>query len=75
MRTHIGEKVEGPYPAFRDRLDAGRALAEYIAEREGDPLVLALPRGGVPVARPVAESLGAPLAPVPVRKLPIPKSR
>ena len=55
---------------FRDRADAGRALAASC--RDADlplPVVLALPRGGVPVAAPVAEMLGAPLDVLPVRKI------
>ncbi len=55
---------------FADREDAGRALAEAVAGLElGSPVVLALPRGGVPVAAAVAERLGAPLDLVMVRKI------
>lgn len=59
---------------FLDRRDAGRRLAERLAERVGigDTVVLALPRGGVPVAEPVAERLGAPLDVVLVRKVGVP---
>lgn len=61
---------------FRDRDDAGRQLAarleRYRAER---PVVLALPRGGVPVAAEVAEALNAPLDILPVRKLGAPGHR
>lgn len=47
---------------FRDRAEAGRALAAELQQRTlSDPLVLALPRGGVPVAFEVARALGAPL--------------
>jgi predicted phosphoribosyltransferase len=48
---------------FRDRIDAGRRLAAALAHLRGNPdlLVLALPRGGVPVAAEVARLLGAPL--------------
>lgn len=47
---------------FRDRTDAGRRLAEEVAARSlHDPVVLALPRGGVPVGFEVARRLGAPL--------------
>lgn len=47
---------------FRDRLDAGRRLAERLAALAlPDPVVLAIPRGGVIVAVPVAELLSAPL--------------
>ncbi|MGZ8623775.1 MAG: phosphoribosyltransferase [Actinomycetota bacterium] len=55
---------------FRDRDDAGRRLAEAVAERVmGPTLVLAIPRGGVVVAVPVAGALGAPLDVVLPRKL------
>ncbi|AWI57774.1 phosphoribosyltransferase [Sinorhizobium fredii] len=55
---------------FADRVDAGRRLAAAIA-REGiaDPLVMALPRGGVPVAFEVATILDAPLELLVVRKI------
>ena len=44
--------------AFADRSDAGRRLAEALLEIQGlDPVVLALPRGGVPVAAEVAARL------------------
>ena len=48
---------------FRDRRDAGRALAGPLARHRGehDVIVLGLPRGGVPVAYEVAVALGAPL--------------
>jgi putative phosphoribosyl transferase len=56
---------------YRDRAEAGRVLAEKLAEYAGRPgvLVLALPRGGVPVAYEVARALGAPLDVFLVRKL------
>jgi len=55
---------------FRDRTDAGRQLAErLVEERLHDALVLALPRGGVPVAAPVATGLHAPLEPFVARKI------
>jgi putative phosphoribosyl transferase len=47
---------------FRDRTEAGRRLAEEVARLDlADPLVLALPRGGVPVGAEVARRLDAPL--------------
>jgi putative phosphoribosyl transferase len=50
---------------FRDRRDAGEQLGRYLSRRlpvRGDEVVvLAIPRGGVVVARPVADALGAPL--------------
>ena len=59
---------------FRDRTEAGRVLATYLtayADRP-DVLVLALPRGGVPVAYEVARALRAPLDGFLVRKLGVP---
>jgi putative phosphoribosyl transferase len=60
-----------PYPRFRDRFHAGQLLAEKLASLAGqsDVLVLALPRGGVPVAYEIARALGAPLDVFMVRKL------
>ena len=57
-------------PPFADRQEAGRRLAERLAQ-EGyvAPIVLGLPRGGVPVAAVVADRLKAPLDVVLVRKL------
>jgi putative phosphoribosyl transferase len=56
---------------FADRADAGRVLARSLAKYadKGDVIVLALPRGGVPVAREVAKELDAPLDAFLVRKL------
>lgn len=59
---------------YRDRADAGRRLAAALGEYagRGDVLVLALPRGGVPVAFEVARALDAPLDLFLVRKLGVP---
>jgi putative phosphoribosyl transferase len=60
--------------AYRDRADAGRRLAEALeAYRDGPTVVLGLPRGGVVVAAPVAEALGAALGVLVVRKLGTPR--
>ena len=59
---------------FRDRYEAGRYLAEMLRHYAGSPnlLVLALPRGGVPVAYEVARALHAPMDIMLVRKLGVP---
>ena len=59
---------------FRNREEAGRLLAQALAEYVGRPnlIVLGLPRGGVPVARIVADFLGAPMDVFLVRKLGVP---
>jgi predicted phosphoribosyltransferase len=59
---------------FRNRTDAGRQLAAKLAAYANRPdiLVLALPRGGVPVAFEVARALGVPLDVFLVRKLGVP---
>ena len=59
---------------FRNRVDAGRALAELLTGYGGrdDVVVLGLPRGGVPVAHEVARRLGVPLDVLVVRKLGVP---
>lgn len=57
---------------YKDRTDAGKKLAEAVSEEAGkirDGIVLALPRGGVPVADEVAKKLDLPLSVVVVRKL------
>ena len=60
----------GPDPIFADRHDAGRQLAVALRGYAREhPLILALPRGGVPVGYEVARELGAPLDLVFVRKI------
>jgi putative phosphoribosyl transferase len=60
--------------AFADRREAGRLLAERLRQyaNRNDVIVLALPRGGVPVGYEVARALGAPLDVYLVRKLGLP---
>ncbi|HKP92308.1 MAG TPA: phosphoribosyltransferase [Chthoniobacterales bacterium] len=59
---------------FRDRTEAGQLLAEQLREYESQPnaIVLALPRGGVPVAFEIATTLSLPLDVFVVRKLGVP---
>ena len=59
---------------FRDRREAGRALARSLEEYAGRPdvVILALPRGGVPVGYEIARALHAPLDLFIVRKLGVP---
>lgn len=58
---------------FSDRVAAGRRLARAVARLNLDhPVVLGLPRGGVPVAAEVAAALGAPMDVIVIRKLGVP---
>ena len=61
-------------PKFRDRQEAGIVLGEQLKEyaNQTDTIVLALPRGGVPVAFEVAKAINAPLDVFIVRKLGVP---
>jgi putative phosphoribosyl transferase len=59
--------------SYRDRFDAGRKLAPLLSRYAGNnTLVLALPRGGIPVGYEVARALHAPLDVILVRKLGVP---
>ena len=61
---------------FKDRSDAGRKLAKALAGyKDQQPVILALPRGGVPVAAEVAVALNAPLDLILVRKVGVPFQR
>jgi len=68
-------KQDAPLRGFRsehfaDRRDAGRQLAERLAAAElADPVIVALPRGGVPVGAEISHALGTPLEVLAVRKL------
>jgi predicted phosphoribosyltransferase len=72
VASHVGQER-----IFRDRRDAGGALASRLEHYKGrdDVVVLALPRGGVPVAHEVARVLQAPLDVFLVRKLGVPGRR
>jgi predicted phosphoribosyltransferase len=55
---------------FQDRADAGRALARLLTKYKGMPgIILAVPRGGVPVGAEVARALGMPLEPLLSKKI------
>ncbi len=59
--------------SFMDRSDAGRKLAQaLLAYKDPQPVILALLRGGVPVAAEVAAALDAPLDLILVRKIGVP---
>ncbi|GEO83447.1 MULTISPECIES: phosphoribosyltransferase [Alphaproteobacteria] len=59
--------------AFKDRIDAGERLAATLERFRGqDVVVIALPRGGVDVALPIARHLGAPMTLLLVRKIGLP---
>jgi putative phosphoribosyl transferase len=62
------------FTPFRDRTEAGKLLAKLLTAytNQRDVLVLALPRGGVPVAFEIARALHAPLDVIVVRKLGVP---
>jgi putative phosphoribosyl transferase len=61
---------EKPEVLFADRREAGRELAKaLLTYKNSDCVVLALPRGGVPVAHEIAHAIGAPLDIVLVRKI------
>jgi hypothetical protein len=71
VRDRIGERL--PMTMFLDREDAGRRLATALAGYESKrPVILALPRGGVPVAAEIAAALDAPLDLILVRKVGVP---
>src|SRR3972149_6971515 len=59
---------------FNDRSDAGRILASKLAKYKGraDVVLLALPRGGIPVAYEIGKELGLPIDVFVVRKLGVP---
>lgn len=64
------------WATYRDRAEAGQRLAEELVDLDlHRPLVLALPRGGVPVGRAVADVIGAPLDVLLVRKIGAPGHR
>ncbi|HEY0317297.1 MAG TPA: phosphoribosyltransferase family protein [Solirubrobacterales bacterium] len=66
----MAAQMQDPGEPFADRRDAGRQLAERLRHLAAEkPVVVALPRGGVPVAKEIADALDAPLEILAVRKL------
>jgi predicted phosphoribosyltransferase len=75
IRSPAGSSLSTHGIRFKDRHDAGRRLVEVLDPyRAEHPVVVALPRGGVPVAAEVATALGAPLDVVVVRKIGAPQN-
>jgi len=73
MRGLEMETTKEPDVNFKDRVEAGQILANKLTKyADQNPLVLALPRGGLPVAFEVAKTLKAPLDVYIVRKLGVP---
>ncbi|KAI9349785.1 phosphoribosyltransferase [Obelidium mucronatum] len=80
LNFSTASRTTGPVNQFRDRSHAGVYLANLIADSQSPagqtsavpPVVLALPRGGVPIAFAIARALNAPLDLLLVRKLGIP---
>jgi len=75
-RAEIGDEIMENSQRFRDRIEAGRLLGEELRQRGyaagTDVIVLALPRGGVPVGYEVAKALHVPLDVFIVRKVGVP---
>lgn len=73
-RIHELLRLRGKAPVFRDRSEAGAALADLLREQRGsaDALLLAIPAGGVPVASAVADALDLPLDLCVVSKITLP---
>ncbi len=74
MLSFFAKNIPSIQRRYRDRRDAGEELARRLEHNGGSasPQILALPRGGIPVAYPVALALNAPLHCFQVRKLGLP---
>jgi putative phosphoribosyl transferase len=71
----MAAEMETASEPYADRRDAGRRLAERLSPLAAEkPVVVALPRGGVPVAKEIADALDAPLEILAVRKLGSPQN-
>ncbi len=74
-RIYVKKELRGKNYVFKDRVEAGRMLAEMLAPKYKDAqnsMVLAIPSGGVPVALQVRRKLNCPFDLIIVRKIPIP---
>jgi len=75
MAVITEKSLEEKFFIFEDRLDAGKKLAEFLRKHLKDlkdHVVLAIPKGGVPVGVVISKALNIPLGLIVVRKLPIP---
>jgi len=70
----VDEGFTLPSSGFANRAEAGRLLADALDDLEGDVVVLAIPRGGVPVAAEIARRRGWPLDVVIPRKIGAPRN-
>ena len=67
------ERRETGMASFRNREDAGKQLAGRLSNIQSEgPVILAIPRGGIPVALSIASGFNRPLGVVPIRKLSVP---
>ena len=75
VSTYIVMEEYWEGPPYQDRIHAGEVLAKRLRDLDPqDPLVLAIPNGGVPVGAPIARALNCPLHLIVVRKLQIPEN-
>lgn len=75
MKIVIDETLRDKFYVFKDRIDAGKKLAEFLRINiriRRDFVVLAIPRGGIPIGAVISKLLKIPLGIIVVRKLPIP---
>jgi predicted phosphoribosyltransferase len=68
--------MNGEKKLFKNRVDAGEQLAQLLIEHHCNPeIIIALPRGGIPVALPISEKLGIPMQILLVKKIGHPRNQ